>query len=212
MITYIKIGLAIAVVAGAYAFGHSVATDKGEAALNKAKAEFSVERTEWANERTALSVEAAKALEAQVAAANTKEKEMRSAHRTAELKYQKRIKELEDARTKADIIIADTTPTGGLWINVEAATCTAPGSSQPRTSLSQATGSSERLASTLRCRIAEPDAKALVQIGHTADKRTELLNKCVATLNSQVDVLAPLDPVSTTPSPTPSVAIPQPTN
>lgn len=202
MIAYLKAGIALAALAAAFAGGSHLATIKGDRALLKAEAEFATERvdfgterTAWADERALISLASAKALAAQASEAAAKEEALRKANRSSENAYLKRIKELEDVRTKVDGIIADTSPTGGLWANVEEATCTAStatSAGQPGADLRKALGGANRPSGTLRCRLTEPDAKALVQISEVSDKRTELLNKCIRVLNDQTEILAPI--------------------
>jgi hypothetical protein len=194
---YVKLAIAAAVLFAVYMFGHSVATNKGDAAMGKAKAEFAEERTAWAHERTEINAKALAALSDAKAKADQKEQELRAGFSKAEKQYQLRIKELENARNQADTRIADTGPDGGLWAPVEGTTCRPTGDSGNTANVSQATGSTGRLAGTLQCRLTTQVAQALVQITSDADKKTELLNKCIDSLAVPSTVLNPLptDPV-----------------
>ena len=196
MLAYVKAGAAIAALAASFTFGHWVASKAGDAELNKAKAEFAAERVQWNQERLAITDKAAKDLADQVAKAADKEGALKEAYRQSESKYVKRIKELEGEFKKLNSLVTDVSDTGGLWINVEARSCPTPGQLGPSANLSQATVGADRPPETLRCRIAREDSRVLLEIGYTSDSRTELLNKCIATLNSQSEVLDPPKPAT----------------
>lgn len=201
---YVKLAIAAAILFAVYSFGHSVATDKGVAALNKAKAEFAVKETEWADERTAwaherteINEKALKTLQAAHDKAAQQEQELRAGFNKAEKQYQLRIKELENARNQATTLIADNGPDGGLWAPVEAATCRPTGNGGDAASLPKAPGSTGGLTGTLQCRLTTKVAQALVQITSEADSKTELLNKCIDTLAVPPAVMNPLPSDST---------------
>lgn len=198
MIPYVKLGIAAAALLGSFWFGHSVAESQGEADLMTAKAEFSVERENWADERVKfeqertswanqiaeLNAQAVKAMQEQIAIAAAKEKRMREEFARAEQKYNQRIKELENARKQADTIVADTSPTGGLWAQIDAASCTAGSGSS--TDVPQARNPASGAPAALHCRLATPVAQTLVQMMDDSDKKVELLNRCIDRLNAQV--------------------------
>lgn len=210
MIPYVKLGIAAAALIGSFWFGHSVAENAGEANLETAKAEFSIERAGWADERTKwaderakwanqiaeLNAQAVDAIQREIALANAKEQKLRAEFARSEQKYQQRIKELENARKQADTIVADTGPSGGLWAPVDAATCSAY--SGGTAGATQAGNPTSGTPATLRCRLTTPTAQALVQIADESDKKVELLNRCIDRLNSQVNVLNPAEPTQPT--------------
>jgi hypothetical protein len=198
--------LAVASLVGAlslgFAGGHYVATNSAEAkhakVVVKLNEDFQGERDSWSlerddlhDERMAITRKAAEDLQKQRAEAEIREAALRKAVKDAEKKYKARIKELEDARTNLDNLIDDGSPDGGLWINIAAQSCAAGTSGdQHRADVPKAAYGSNRSAGTIRCRIADQDAKALVQISDTSDQRTELLNKCIGVLNPVTDELA----------------------
>lgn len=201
---YVKIAIAAAVLFAVYMFGHSVASNAGEAALGNANAAFGKERsawaderTTWAHERTDLNAKALAALSDAKAKADQKEQELRAGFNKAEKQYQLRIKELENARNQADTLIADAGPDGGLWASVDAASCHPAGDSGNAANVPKAAGSSSRPADTLQCRLTTKVAQTLVQITSEADKKTELLNKCIDTLAVPPTVLNPSPPETT---------------
>lgn len=189
---YIKLVVAAVALFLAYSFGHSVAESKGEAALNLAKSEFADERKTWADERAEINSKSLEAIRKTKEEAEAKEAQLRVGFNKAEKQYKLRIKELEDARKQADTLIADPGPDGGLWASVEAASCKPPGDSGDSSNVSKAAGSASRSADTLQCRLTTKVAQALVQIVSEADKKTELLNKCIDALAVPVNVLNPL--------------------
>lgn len=172
-----------------FAGGHYVAKVAGEREAARLVQEFGKERTAfqaekvaWAHERAEMNRQAFAALSAEIAKARQAEDEMRRHFASTEKKYQARIKELENARKQADSIVDNPGPDGGLWAQVDRASCYTPGSGGDAANLSKATGNADGAATTLRCRLATPVAKALVEIVDKADKQTELLNRCIGLL------------------------------
>lgn len=191
----LKLGIAFIIAAVGFMGGHYVATNKAVAAqalavqkVMGAKKEvedtLTEERLTWSKERAELNRIAAQNLQTAYDEAATKEAALRKKLRAAEAKYQTKIKELEDAKSKADSIVDDTSPDGGLWIDVTKESCNAPSStrSDKADGVSKATGPTSGSSAYLRCRIAPEPAKALVKIADTSDQRTELLNKCIGNL------------------------------
>ena len=191
----LKLGIALIIAAIGFLGGHYVATNKAVAAqalaVQKVEDEkkeventLTEERLTWAKERADLNKLAAQNLQTAYDEAAAKELALRKKLRAEEAKYQTKIKELEDAKSKADSIVDDTSPDGGLWIDVTKESCS-PSSSpsgDKANSLSKATGPTSGSSAYLRCRIAPEPAKALVKIADTSDQRTELLNKCIGNL------------------------------
>lgn len=191
----LKLGIALIIAAIGFLGGHYVATNKAVAAqalaVQKVEDEkkeventLTEERLTWAKERADLNKLAAQNLQTAYDEAAAKELALRKKLRAAEAKYQTKIKELEDAKSKADSIVDDTSPDGGLWIDVTKESCNAPSStrSDKADGVSKATGPTSGSSAYLRCRIAPEPAKALVKIADTSDQRTELLNKCIGNL------------------------------
>jgi hypothetical protein len=194
---YVKLIVAAAIVVSAYGFGHSVATDKGEAKLKSAEADFWKEKQTWANERAELNNVALENLTRAKKEADQKEQELRMGFTNAEKKYQRRIKGLENAQNEANKRINDVSPTGGLWASIDAASCFTPGNGSNSANVPKTPGSSSGSAEPLQCRLTTTFAQALVKIATDADKQTELLNKCIDSLAVPPSVLNPLKPDST---------------
>ncbi len=173
-----------------FAGGHYVAKVAGEREAARLVQEFGKERTAfqaekvaWAHERADLNRQAFAALSAEIAKARQAEDEMRKHFASTEKKYQARIKELENARKQADSIVDNPGPDGGLWAQVDRASCYSGGDAA---NLSKAAGAASGTATTLHCRLATPVAQTLVQMMDDSDKKVELLNRCIDRLNSQV--------------------------
>jgi len=174
-----------------FAGGHYVAKVAGEREAARLVQEFGKERTAfqgekvaWANERADMNRRAFDALSNEIDKARRAEEEMRKQFASTEKKYQARIKELENARKQADTIVADTSPTGGLWAQIDAASCTAGSGSS--TDVPQARNPASGAPAALHCRLATPVAQTLVQMMDDSDKKVELLNRCIDRLNAQV--------------------------
>lgn len=174
-----------------FAGGHYVAKVAGEREAARLVQEFGKERTAfqadkvaWAHERADLNRQAFAALSAEIAKARQAEDEMRRQFASTEKKYQARIKELENARKQADSIVDNPGPDGGLWAQIDAASCTAGSGSS--TDVPQARNPASGAPAALHCRLATPVAQTLVQMMDDSDKKVELLNRCIDRLNAQV--------------------------
>ena len=203
MFDQVKAGIAAAALLGAalvgFGAGHWIAENAGEHKLAKAEKAFDDERTIWQNDRTAWANERAdinskslKAIQDAKADSERKEADLRLTFANNEKKYRQRIKELENAQTTANTLIDNPGPDGGLWASAYGPSCTASSGSGNAANVPSAPGPTSGFAGTVRCRLTTETSKALVQIMAEADKKTELLNKCIGTLTGQVNTLNPL--------------------
>lgn len=185
----------MAALATGFGAGHNIAKTAGEVKVAAVKADmhtaelaYERERQGWIADRAKMNADSLAALTKAHQEAADKEAAIRVGFSNAEKQYRKKIKELENAKSEAERRIVDNSPTGGLWVSVEGASCsgdTAGGQSRGKADMSPPTGSTVGSPGALQCRLAQPLAQALVQIVSEADHRTELLNKCIGVLGAQ---------------------------
>lgn len=104
----------------------------------------------------------------------------------ANAQYQKRIGEINAARINAGTRVAAID--GGMWMDVETATCTGPSGSHSGGSAEAGTGTYDlRGPQTSRCKLSPASAEFLVSLTSEADTLAEKFNLCrneVRTVNT----------------------------
>lgn len=188
---YAKVGALIALVLGSLWVGHHFGAASGEIRATKAEAELSELKATHAEEMTILQGKSMELVTAKVAENSARFKVETTKLKEANAAYQKQLKEMEAARSSALRIAV--VPDGGMWMDVDAQTCTGPSGSYGDGNATEGEVTYDlRGPTTRRCRLSRSSAEFLVALASEADQIAGQFNLC----RSEIRVVNAQDPVS----------------
>ncbi len=174
---YLKLAsLAIALGSTFYAGYHFGGAD-GNRRASEAETAAAVAERVHANDMVTLQAKHQEIILNAVVANSEKYRAETKQLKEANAHYQKRIDELNAARISANRRVV--TPDGGMWLDVEPASCTGSGGSHSGGSAQEGAGSYDLRGSQIsRCRLSPASAEFLVSLASEADAVVEKFNLC----------------------------------